>query len=485
MEYIKRMLSVLLLIISASLTNAQEVLYSPYDKFDFRNGEYAVVGMAGNYLYTYRNSEDGPLLESFDDSMNKVATVALDFFPAKIYQAKFIATHDRIIALYQALESNKVVQYAALLDDKARLKSKPVELGSVKTGIFGAMKNYFYSAVSEDKKTILIYALNDKNGTIEFDCKWLDDSLKLLKRSHASFAANKMLTSGDVNVANDGTVYMTAYTTTGAQNYADQFWILSLTPGDTKFGEHHMQLENKYAASGYIKIDNANKKVYFGGYYSTKKNGSFEGIIFSVYNAGAGNYQNMRFIPFDDELNNAAGARNRGHAFDNYMVRQLIVKNDGGFVMVAEVNYVTTRSNFAPGMGYYSSFYSPYNSTMVKEYHYNDIMSISYNKEGVREWSSIIPKDQYSQEDGGVFSSYLLLNSGGSLAFLYNDFNSKHSRIQLATLDADGKTNINSFTAEGNDYPDWLPRAGKQVASRILIVPCLHKRQICFAKVVF
>ncbi|MBC7552547.1 MAG: hypothetical protein H7257_01065, partial [Taibaiella sp.] len=144
-----------------------------------------------------------------------------------------------------------------------------------------------------------------------------------------------------------------------------------------------------------------------------------------------------------------------------------------------------TRSNFAPGIGYYSSFYSPYNSTMIKEYHYNDIMAISYNKDGMREWNAIVPKEQYSQEDGGVFSSYLLLNSGGSLAFLFNDFNSRHSRIQLATLAPDGKLSQNSFTAEGNDYPDWLPRAGKQVAARVLIVPCLHKRQICFAKVVF
>jgi hypothetical protein len=78
-----------------------------------------------------------------------------------------------------------------------------------------------------------------------------------------------------------------------------------------------------------------------------------------------------------------------------------------------------------------------------------------------------------------------LLNTGGALAFLYNDFNPAHSRIQLATLDAEGKTDVHSFTAEGNDYPDWLPRAGKQVASRVLIVPCLHKKQICFARVTF
>jgi len=153
-------------------------------------------------------------------------------------------------------------------------------------------------------------------------------------------------------------------------------------------------------------------------------------------------------------------------------------------VLVSEVHYVTTRSNYTPGFGYYS-YYSPYMTTMVHEYHYDDIMALSYNKDGVRDWSSFIPKMQYSQEDGGAFSSYALVNSGGTLAFLFNDFNTAHSRIQLATLDANGKTDIHSFTAEGNDNPDWLPKSGKQVAGRILIVPCFHKKQICFAKVVF
>ncbi len=112
-------------------------------------------------------------------------------------------------------------------------------------------------------------------------------------------------------------------------------------------------------------------------------------------------------------------------------------------------------------------------------------MALSYNKEGERQWSAFIPKMQYSQEDGGVFSSYALLNTGGSLAFLFNDFNSRESRIQLATLDPTGKTDTHTFAPEGKDNPDWIPKSGKQVAARVLIVPCFHKKQICFAKVVF
>jgi len=469
----------------AGTLGAQEVQYSEYDKFDFRTDDYAIAGMCGGKLYTYRHTNDGAMLDAYDDSMNKTATVLLDFFPPKIYQTRFVAFPDRMIILYQALESNKVVQYAALLDERGMLRGKPIEIASIKTGIFGATRTYFSSAVSENKKNIVIFSCNDKGSEMQFDGKWLDDKLTVVKRSKAVFKTDNDVSHGDdVNISNDGIVYISAYTPTGSEKNADQFWILALTPGATKFEAKELPLDNRYAANGYIKVDNVNKTIYFGGFYADRKNGSYDGIIYAAYDLAGNTFTARKFIPFDQQLIASEGSRRRAHAFDNFQVRQVVVKNDGGFVLVSEVQYVTTRSTYTPGFGYYS-FYSPYSSTTVYEYHYNDIMTLAYNKDGVREWATFVPKEQYSQEDNGVFSSYAMLNTGGALAFLYNDFNTQHSRIQMATVAPDGQLEVHSFTAEGNDYPDWLPRYGKQVAGRVLLVPCFHKKQICFAKVVF
>jgi hypothetical protein len=487
MTLLRLVLLFTLITLSGSVAmHAQEVTYSRFEKFDFRNGDYAVVGITGGYLYNYQSSTEGAYLSSFDDSMNKVATVILDFFPAKIYATKFIAYADRIIILYQALESNKVVQYAALLDEHARLVSRPVQLGVAKPGIFGAMKSYFYSAVSEDKKSILIYSLLDKAGGLEFEGKWLDDSARLQKRCKATFKPGIDITSGDVNIANDGTVYMAAYTTVGFEEYADQFWVLKLPPGETKFIDFQMNLDHKFVTGGYLKVDNLNQELYFGGYYAGRKNGGYDGIVFAAFDMGKADFEQIKYLPFEEELTDVSGRTLRPHSFDNYLVKQIIVKNDGGFVMVSENSLITSRTNYSPSLGYYGTMYGgPYTTSWIKEYHFNDILALSYDKNGAKEWAAVIPKQQFSQEDGGVFSSYGLLNSGGSLAFLFNDFNVSKSRIQLATLDANGKMQINSFTAEGNDNPDWLPRVGKQVGARSFVVPCLHKRQICYAKVVF
>ena len=478
------MLILIALLPSAWAATAQNVSYSPYEKFDFKNGEYAVVGKIGALYYNYRTDADGYYLDAYDDSMNKTATVVLDFFPAKIYETKFMAYPDKILVLYQALESNKVVQYGVVLDNKGIMRGKPIMLGSAKTGILGAIKTYFAYAVSENKKLILVYSIEDKNNKLEFDGKWLDDNLTVVKRGHAVFDAENQVEHGEVNMANDSTVYISAYTPDGVNNYADQYGLLKIRPGVNKFELKELALNDKYAAGGYVKIDNVNNKLYFGGFYSDKKNGNFNGLIFARYDAASGQFESGKFIPFDQELVMQAGAKRPEHAFDNYLVRQLIIKNDGGFAMIAECQFITARANYNPAIGYYS-FYSPYSNSTVREYHYNDIMVLSYTADGKRDWSSIIPKEQYSQEDGGMFSSYAFLNTGGTLVFLYNDFNRSHSGIRLATVGADGNTAFHSFAPEGNDNPDWLPKAGKQVGGREMIVPCLHKRQICFAKIGF
>src|SRR5690606_15000030 len=175
---------------------------------------------------------------------------------------------------------------------------------------------------------------------------------------------------------------------------------------------------------------------------------------------------------------------NKKRAFNDFQVRQLIVRNDGGFVLIAEDFYISTRNSYNQGFGYYSWYY-PTMSATVREYNYGDILAISCNAEGTPEWAEFVRKNQYSQEDGGLFSSYALINTGGSLGFLFNDFNMNRSKIQLASMDEGGRATVSSIPGFTSEDPDWLPKSGKQVSAKEFVVPCLKRNQICFAKVVF
>lgn len=462
---------------------AQEVIYSEYDKFDFRNGDYSVVGKVGGRLYTYRGSSDGFYLDAYNDTMGKLATVVLDFFPKKIYETKFAAYGDHMIVLYQALESNRVIQYAALLDDMGRLQKGPLALDTVKMGLFGPNRGYFSATLSEDKQYILLYGAVVRGTELRFRYSVLNAQLDVQRGPEVVYTGDNNIAAGDAMISNAGNIYLPAYTPNGSKGFADRFWLLSLQPGQTAFTAKELPLNNQFLGTSYMKIDNANNRIYAGGFYSDKRNGNYEGILYAYYDIASGTYPTHKFIDFDPQLRLATGERNSKRAFNDFQVRQLIVKNDGGFVLVAEDYFITSRNNFSPGFGYYSWYY-PSMASSVREYHYNDIITLSYSGDGNREWHTFIRKDQYSQEDGGMFSSYALINTGGTLGFLYNDFNSNRSRIQLAGIDAAGKLTVRTLSTAPDD-PDWLPRSGKQISAHEIVVPCLRKRQLCFAKIVF
>lgn len=462
----------------------QEVIYSQYEKFDIRNGDYSVAGKVGDLLYVYRGGSDGYYLDAYNNNMERVATVVLDFIQGRVYETKFYTYADHMILLYQVLDGARLTQYAVLLDEKARLVKRPIALDNTKIGLFGGSKKTFNYAISDDKKKLVVYGVYGGGRNLEAKFIWMDDQLNITGRNAASYTAENDVEYGEGLLYNDGTLYLPAYTPVGSRNYADQLWLLMLKQDMRKFTPVEVALNEQYAAGTYMKLDADKERIYVGGFYSDKKNGNYEGVLYTYYDIKTGSFQPTRLMPFDDRMRNATGGSSKKRAFNDHQVRQLIVKSDGGFLLISEDYFVTTRNSYSPGFGYYS-FYYPTMGATVREYHYNDIMVLSYDPTGQMEWNTFIRKDQYSQEDGGMFSSYALINTGGAIGFLFNDFNTSRSRVQLATMDASGRTDIHSLAPGDGQDADWLPRSAKQIAAREIIVPCLRKRQICFAKIVF
>lgn len=477
-------LIILAIIFSLSSIQAQQIQYSPYEKFDFRTGEFTVAGKVGGLLYVYRGSAEGYYLDAYNDAMQKQATVILDFLPRRSFGTRFITYNDKMIVLHQVTESSRVVQYATLLDAKGRIQKGPLQIDEAKASFLGGRSGLYNYAISHDKRQIVVYGVHTKGAELTARITWLDDELNKKAIVEAPFSADNDVAFGEGVVNDAGQFLLPAYTPYGARDYADRVWLLGIEGGNKQFNPVELPLNNLFTAGTYMEMSLSGDKIYIGGFYSDRKNGNFEGIIYTWYDIAEKAFKDFKTIAFSERMRNATGERNAKRAFNDFRVRQLIVRNDGGFVMIAEDFFITTRNSYNQGFGYYSWYY-PTMSASVREYNFGDILAISCNGEGQPEWAEFIRKLQYSQEDGGLFSSYALINTGGALGFLFNDFNTSRSKIQLASLDANGKISVNSLTGYNNEDPDWLPKSGKQVSAKEFVVPCLKRNQICFAKVVF
>ena len=479
-----RIPALLLLLLIPFLCPAQEILYSKYDKFDFRSGEFSVVGKVGGKLYVYRGSSEGYYLDAYDAKMQRTATVILDFLPRRCFGTKFITYPGRIIVLYQVTESSKVMQYGAVLDETGRLVTKPKQIDEVKASFLGGRSGLYNYAISQNKQQIVVYGVGTRNAELKARVVWLDTALTKLYAEDRVFNADNAIEFGEGVVNDAGEFFLPAYTPYGSRQYADRVWLLSLKHGGIGFIPVEISLDGLFAAGTYMEMANSGDRIYVGGFYTDRKNGHFEGVLYTYYDVAESTFKEFKTIPFSERMRVATGDRNKKRAFNDFQVRQLIVRNDGGFVLIAEDFYISTRNSYNQGFGYYSWYY-PTMSATVREYNYGDILAISCNAEGTPEWAEFVRKNQYSQEDGGLFSSYALINTGGSLGFLFNDFNMNRSKIQLASLDSKGKAVMTSITGYNPEEPDWLPKSGKQVSSKEFVVPCLRRNQICFAKVVF
>lgn len=477
-------LMLLLIVMTVITASAQEIIYSKYDKFDFRSGEFSVVGKVNNKLYVYRGSAEGYFLDAYDNGMQRTATVVLDFLPRRSFGTKFITYPGKIIVLYQVTESSRVIQYAAVLDETGRLIKKPQEIDAVKTSFLGGRSGLYSYAISANKQHIVIYGAGTNGVELKAKVIWLDTALNKVQVKEAGFTADNDVSFGE-GVANDkGEFFLPAYTAYGSRQYADRIWLLALQEGSADFNAVEMPMGDLFAAGTYMEMSNAGDRVYVGGFFTDRKNGNFEGVIYTYYDVNEKVFKEFKTIKFSERMRNATGERNKKRAFNDFQVRQLIVRNDGGFVMIAEDFFISTRNSYNQGFGYYSWYY-PSMGASIREYNYGDILTISCNANGESEWAEFIRKSQYSQEDGGLFSSYALINTGGSLGFLFNDFSMNRSKIQLASLDAEGKAVVTAVTGVKADEPDWLPKSGKQISAKEFVVPCLKRNQICFAKVVF
>ncbi|HEU4718898.1 MAG TPA: hypothetical protein VFU15_13735, partial [Bacteroidia bacterium] len=83
-------------------------------------------------------------------------------------------------------------------------------------------------------------------------------------------------------------------------------------------------------------------------------------------------------------------------------------------VLIAEQYYVieNASTSVSNGKTYTEIHYS---------YYYNDVMALNFNGSGGLDWKAKIAKRQRSEDDGGLYSSYLPYYKDNKLYIIYND----------------------------------------------------------------
>jgi hypothetical protein len=98
------------------------------------------------------------------------------------------------------------------------------------------------------------------------------------------------------------------------------------------------------------------------------------------------------------------------------------------------------------------------------------------------EWNNVMGKTQYDDESDDNISFQLMV-TGGQLHFLFNQLERRNNLLTDFSVAPDGQLNRNPTLKNLDKGYEFLPKYGKQVSSRQMIIPCLFRNYLCFAKI--
>lgn len=484
---------------------AQKIVYSEPERDDTRRMNFDVAGKVGGNFLIYKNVRNRNWITVLDNDMKQTGKVEQDYVPDndRMINVDFFPYNDFCYMIYQYQKKNIVYCVASKIDANGKKISNVIQLDTTQIGF--AASNKIYSVLtSEDKSRLIVFKINSKNRkAYVMTTILLNDKLGLLKKSRLSIPMNDRDDYlSDFHIDNDGDMVFSKFSRSNNDNINRAAFVVKYAQADSLMMKE-LNIEKTNLDEIHIKVDNFNRRYFLTSFYFKERRGNIDGFYFYVWDKAAGKPVIEDTCIFSDGLRKEAkGDANIRMAFNDYFIRNIITRRDGGFIIGCEAYYTTSRFNnwnrwdylygsqyMSPLNNYYYSPYynnywwgSRYSNNQSVRYHADNIAVLSFNKDGQLEWGTVMGKEQFDDESDDMLS-YQVMNTGGQLHFLFNQQERRNNLINDYSISPDGHLTHNPTLKNLDKGYEFMPKFGKQVSARQIIIPCQYRNFVCFAKI--
>ncbi|MEI9911939.1 MAG: hypothetical protein WDO71_21220 [Bacteroidota bacterium] len=373
--------------------SAQKIVYSEPDRDDSRRLNFEIAGKIGGNFLIYKNIRNTSWITLLDNDMKQIAKVEQDFVPDndKMINVDFFPYGDFCYMIYQYQKRSIVHCIAAKIDGNGKKVGDIMELDTTQLG-FAASNKIYTVLSSEDKSKIIVFKINSKNRKNYLVTTLLfDNQLSLLKKSRLAMPMEDRDDYIDeFQLDNDGDLVFTKLDRVNNENIGQAAFVIKYAQADS-FSVNKLNLEKTYLDEIHIKPDNYNKRYFITSFYYKQRRGNTEGYYFYIWDKQSGKPIIEDIITFSDDLRREArGNSNTKMAFNDYFIRNIITRRDGGFIIGSESYYTVSRGNafnrwnylygspFLRSSDYY--YYSPYYSNYWGGSRFGDGQNVSYRR---------------------------------------------------------------------------------------------------------
>lgn len=513
-----------------SRAEAQNIQYSAPEKEDARSLNFEIIGKIGENILVHKNIRDLHHIAVYDASMNLIDKVKFDFVPdrAKILSTDFINYPNFMYLFYQYQQKGIVYAMALKIDGNGNKMGNPIQLDTTNNMNY-TVENKIYSFIySEDKQKIVAFKISTKNDKEHVVISLMfNKELQQVEKVRVPISMperNDFLS--EFGVDNDGGIVCLKQSGTSQNDNINKIALLLKPAGSIHFKVNELKINKIYLDDTRVKIDNLNKHYLITSFFSKMRRGNVDGLYYTLWDIEQNKELLNATTLFTDEYRDDVKGPDASlkSAFNDFYLKNLVLRKDGGFMIVAESAYVSTRGNtlnrwdymngspfYNPmsGGNYFGSAYNYYslNNTMglypwgngynswgnynnsnmgnnVNRYYADNVAIISFEPNGKMEWSNVIRKTQYDDNTDN-YIGYGLINSGNQIHFLFNLQDKKSNNLSDQTMSPLGQIDRNPTIKNLDRGYDFMPRHAKQVGARMAIVPCMYRGYTCFSKIEF
>ncbi|HYC41085.1 MAG TPA: hypothetical protein VEB63_11435 [Chitinophagaceae bacterium] len=486
---------------------SQKIVYSEPDKDDTQRMDFEIVGkINGKFLIYKKPRSNKHIISVLDNDMLETGKSELDFLPDndRIINIEFFPYSDFAYMIYQYQKKNVVFCSAVRVDGNGARMGEVMLLDTTHIGFAASNKIYTVQS-SEDKSKLIVFKINSRNKRLYLMTTFLyNDKLELLKKSRLTIPMEDRHESlNEFFLDNDGDLVFSRLYRNSGENISRASFIIKYAQADT-LHVNPLNIERTWLDEVHVKVDNFNKRYFLTSFYYPQRKGNIEGFYFYIWDKALGKPAVQDTVTLGEELRREAkttGSNNK-MAFNDYFIRNVIIRRDGGFIIGSESFYTSSRFNNWNRWDYLyrypflnpvnSYYYSPYYSSYLwttrwasgqsVRYHADNIAVLAFDRNGNLEWNTVMGKEQYDDNSDNLLS-YQVMNTGGELHFLFNQQEKRNNLLNDYSISPQGELTRNPTLKNLDKGHEFMPKYAKQVSARQMIVPCIYRNYICFAKI--
>ncbi len=484
-----------------SQVHAQDIKFSKTG-LNFYRTRYDIVGKVGNHYVVFQNTGWRNILQILDEDMKEVKSERLRFLPEEPMHMNFIPCDSQFIMTWQYPRNGKLYIESVIMNAMGEIVSPVQVLDSAESE--QVAKPHYNLIYSENRQYILFYQVNYTGDSVELVTNYYDSRMRLLKKTayHSAFDVSKEFLNNFL-LLNDGTLYCTLFERAGSSNLSKGFELLGKAFDADFFSSTPVPLQQHWIDNIKIKYDQANDQFVLNSFYFSQEKSLGLLGIFSARISRENGRVITAFNPLTDSLRNLLYTHKDDNNKQLFMLSDFFLRHDGSFLLGMEsmvfksnqkpvalppartaTNQVIMRSG--PPLGPLRSApqvrswpTSPATIDAVEA----DMVLFSLD-------TSLKMKVEYTLTRKHIkftkgTEQFAIANVRDKLFLLYVDGAGSTTTLRAQMHSVSGKllNPVESHLSRSAHQPIFL--RAKQVSLNEVIIPCIHKGYLSYAKVSF